>query len=538
MRKQHSMISAARTAGKTGTAACRGRRTRALVLASAVLLGLSGGARAQPFNTAASLVFFDAAGNETLDPAEPQSGSSFSQEVFLALFDTIVRLDDAGNTTPGLAESWTVSPDLKSFTFTLRANVKLHDGTMLTAALVKQNLERNIGLGRRVSGTMLESIKLIESIDELGPLQIRINQKSPSGQLPYFLGGIAGMTAAPASWARDAFGASYTPIGSGPFRLKSFQSNVKTVLVRNEEYWGGTADRPAVFEHHYVPDGRARLNAVRSGQATVAMIDPRQMPEAKGAGLATQINEKNGFWGFYFNLSRDSLKNLKVRQAMMHAIDRAAMAEALSFGSGKPSVQMFASSSPVTDAALETIYPHDPAKARALLAEAGYKDGLDLTQMLLNTSEYRAYAEALQAMFAEANIRVKFDVVDASQFSQFVRPPYRGDILLARWGGRADPLQTFQELVASQGTYSPFDAATPEIDAMLAKARGLLPDDPERLTFLRRAGRLSVEHVAIMPFMTRSNVYAYKPGCIQGLTPFLSMGDDRFNDVKVAAGCK
>ena len=511
---------------------------RSLLLTSAVLLGLGAGARAQTFNPNASLVFFDAAGNETLDPAEPQSGSSFSQEVFLGLFDTIVRLDDAGNTTPGLAESWSASPDLKSFTFTLRANVKLHDGTMLTAGLVKKNLERNIGLGRRVSGTMLEAVGSIESVEELGPLQVRINQKQPSGQLPYFLGGIAGMMASPASWAGDAFGVTYTPIGSGPFRLRSFQSNVKTILVRNDEYWGGTGDRPATFEHHYVPDGRARLNAVRSGQATVAMIDPRQIPEAKGAGLTTQINEKNGFWGFYVNLSRDSLKNLKVRQAMMHAIDRSAMAEALSFGSGKPSVQMFAPSSPVTDPALDAMYPYDPKKAKALLAEAGYKDGLDLSQMLLNTSEYRAYSEALQAMLAEANIRVKFDVVDASQFSQFVRPPYRADILLARWGGRADPLQTFQELVGSRGTYSPFGAATPEIDALLAKARGMLPDDPERLKVLRQVGRLGVEHAAIMPFMIRSNVYAYRPGCIHGLTPFLSMGDDRFNDVKIGAGCK
>ena len=212
--------------------------------------------------------------------------------------------------------------------------MKLHDGTMLTAGLVKKNLERNIGLGRRVSGTMLEAVGSIESVEELGPLQVRINQKQPSGQLPYFLGGIAGMMASPASWAGDAFGVTYTPIGSGPFRLRSFQSNVKTILVRNDEYWGGTGDRPATFEHHYVPDGRARLNAVRSGQATVAMIDPRQIPEAKGAGLTTQINEKNGFWGFYVNLSRDSLKNLKVRQAMLHAIDRSAMAEALSFGCG------------------------------------------------------------------------------------------------------------------------------------------------------------------------------------------------------------
>jgi hypothetical protein len=66
----------------------------------------------------------------------------------------------------------------------------------------------------------------------------------------------------------------------------------------------------------------------------------------------------------------------------------------------------------------------------------------------------------------------------------------------------------------------------------------MLPDDPQRLAVLRQIGRLGVEYVANMPLMTRSNIYAYRPGCILGLTPFLSIGDDRFNDVKIAETCK
>ena len=92
------------------------RSLKAALLACA----LTAPAVAADVNTTASLVYYDAVGNETLDPAEPQSGSSFSQEVLLAIFDTLVRLDDAGNTTPGLALSWKAAPDLMSFTFTLR----------------------------------------------------------------------------------------------------------------------------------------------------------------------------------------------------------------------------------------------------------------------------------------------------------------------------------------------------------------------------------------------------------------------------------
>jgi peptide/nickel transport system substrate-binding protein len=141
-------------------------------------------------------------------------------------------------------------------------------------------------------------------------------------------------------------------------------------------------------------------------------------------------------------------------------------------------------------------------------------------------------------MLAESGIRVKFDVVDASQFNLFRRPPYRGDYLMARWGGRADPLQTFQEVIATGATYNPVGVANPEIDTLIAKAQGMLPENPERLAILRRIGRLQVEYAANMPLITRSNVYAYKPGCIMNLTAYLAIGDDRFNDVRIPTTCK
>jgi peptide/nickel transport system substrate-binding protein len=507
---------------------------------AAALIGCLGltNARAEAVNPNATLVYFDAVGNETLDPAEPQSGSSFSQEVLLAIYDTLMRFDDAGNPGPGLAESWQPSADLTSYTFKLRQDVKFHDGTDLTADVVKRNIERNMALGGRASGTMVDSVRLFASVEVLGTHELKLLLKSPSGQIPYIMGGIAGMVASNAAVTDGGFGTSFKAIGSGPYRLRSFESNVKTVMDRNNSYWRGITGRPAAFEHHYVPDGRARLNALRSGQATVVLIDPRQIPEAKGAGLAVQINEKNGVWDIYVNLDRAPLKTLKVRQAMMHAIDREALADALSFGSGKPTVQFFAHSSPVYDPALEKIYPFDQNKAKALLAEAGYKDGIDITQLLLNTTEYKQLGEALQAMLAESGIRVKFDVVDASQFNLFRKAPYRGDILMARWGGRADPLQTFQELIATGATYNPVGVATAEIDTLIAQGRGMLPSDPARSTLLRHLARVAVENVANMPLMTRSNVYAFKTGCIVGLTPYLPIGDDRFNDVQVSAACK
>jgi peptide/nickel transport system substrate-binding protein len=223
---------------------------------------------------------------------------------------------------------------------------------------------------------------------------------------------------------------------------------------------------------------------------------------------------------------------------MMHAIDREGIAEALTNGSARATWQMWSNRSPFYVKELENAYPYDPPKAKALLAEAGYKDGFEITDLLLNNSEYRQIGEALQANFADVGIRMKFDVVDVSQFTQFYRPPTRGDILMGRYGGRSDPIQTVHEIVGSGGSYAPGGVASPRIDELLSQARAMAAADTRRAGVMQELAREISASVATMPMITRANVYAYKPGCILNLEPYLPSGDDRFNDVNVSTGCK
>jgi len=107
---------------------------------------------------------------------------------------------------------------------------------------------------------------------------------------------------------------------------------------------------------------------------------------------------------------------------------------------------------------------------------------------------------------------------------------------MVRWGGRPDPLQTFQE--SSGSTAVPSGAAVPEIDVLIDKARGMVPSDPRRLEVLHRLARVTTEQVSHISLMTRSAVYAYRPGCIHNLPPYLATGNDRINDVKITGTCK
>ena len=499
--------------------------------------GMSAAWAAEPDRTA-TIVYYDLAGNETLDPADTQNNSSYSHEVLMALYDGLIRMDDAGTPGPGLAESWTRNDDLTEITLKLRRGVTFHDNTPFNADAVKTNFERNMALGRRAGGTVYEAMNLIAAIDVQGDDTVRLKLKLPNGQIEYWLGSTAGFMVSPAALKDGAIGSALHGIGTGPFRVKSFEPNVKTALSRNDTYWGGIAGRPAGFEHHYVPDGRARLNALRSGQANIAQLDARQISEAKDAGLTIQVVEKNAFWDIYPNLAKGPLGDVRVRQAIMHAIDREAIADALTFGSGRATWQYWSRQSPYYVKELENRYPFDQAKARALLKEAGLPNGFELTQLLLNNSEYRQIAEALQAMLGEVGIRVKFDVVDVSQFPLFYKPPPRGDMLLARYGGRSDPVQTLYELVGTGGSYAPGGSASPEIDRLLNQARAMAATDPRRVALMQQLSRVIADTAATLPIITRANVYAYRSGCILNLQAFLPAGDDRFNDVQIASGCK
>ena len=491
----------------------------------------------KPADPNATLIYFDAVSNQTLDPREPQNNSSFAQGPLMAIFDSLVRLDASGEPTPGLAQSWEYNADLTEFTMTLRPGVTFHDGSKFDAAAVATNLERSTALGNRAGNATYETTSQIAATEILAPDKIRLKLKASSGQMPYLLGGQAGMMIAPASLVDNPFGAALKPVGAGPYKVRSFDSNVQTVTARYDGYWEQTKTRPAGFEHHFASDARARLNAVRSGQANLALIEPRQISEAKAAGFAVQVNEKNSTWEIGVNTSHDATGKLKLRQAIMHATDRAALAEALGFGASKPTVQYFASSSPYFQPELEKLFPYDPAKAKQLVKEAGYPNGVDISWLLLNTNEYKNIAEAMQSMLAEVGIRVKFDVVDVSQYTLFRRPaPGRGDVLMVRWGGRPDPLQTFQEGIG--GAALPWGAASPEIDPLIQKARGMVPGDPQRKEIVLRLGRIATEQVAHVTLMTRSNVYAFKPGCVAGLPAYLPTGNDRMNDTTVGTGCK
>jgi peptide/nickel transport system substrate-binding protein len=147
-------------------------------------------------------------------------------------------------------------------------------------------------------------------------------------------------------------------------------------------------------------------------------------------------------------------------------------------------------------------------------------------------------APVARAAGAGPDPAARFDVVDDSQYVLFRRAPTRGDIYLGRWGGRADSSRVFQEVANSDGSVNAGGAASPEIDALIAKARARRLDDPAREAIPHQLARMTTELVSHVALMTRPNIHAFRKGCILDLTSYLPAGSDRFNDVQEGKACK
>lgn len=513
-------------------------RLRVLAVALVMVLAACGGggtedAEAKGIDRDAHLVYMDASGNLDLDPAGSQNDSSFAQTVMYAIYERLIIMTSDGELEPGLATEWGFTDDeLTQFELTLREDVTFHDGAALDADAVVANFERS--RNHPAAGiSVKDGASNIASVEAVDDMTVRITLAEPDSGLSFRLATQLGMMISPNA-IDGSTGVDLDPVGAGPYKVDSYSPNDYTEMSRFEEFWDGPGDRPAKFTARYASDDQTRLNSLRSGQANLSLISARQVPQAEGSQLEVTVNPTASSWVMYLNTS-GVLADKRVRQALSHAIDREGLAKALSSGTAEPVVQVFPDDTPYASPDAEG-YPYDPEKAKELLAETG-QPNVTISWLLLNTPEYLQLAEAIQAQLAEVGITVEFSTVDVSQIGQYTSGEV-GDLMMARWGGRADPLQTLEVLVGENASYAPAGVISPELAAKIAEVRGISADDAEaRTTAVQEASAIVTEEVASLAIMTRSNIYASEPGCIQNLNPYLGSGAPDLRDVTVGEGC-
>ncbi len=280
-----------------------------------------------------------------------------------------LKSDGSGEVVGELAESYEWSPDYKSLTLYLRKGIRFHDGTQFNAEAVKYNLE----LHKAGSRTDLEPM---ESIDILDDYTIRLNLSSYNSRFIFGLMSLSGFMVSPTFLKEKGDGATLFPVGTGPFRFVEYKPDVSLKYEKNPDYW--QEDKPYLdgIEFIFIADPVTQLAALKAGEAHVLrQVDIKDIPglNAQGFNIVMSPGPVNGLAGDS-NHPDSPFNNIRVRQAIAHAIDNNDISEAFGYGYWKSVNQWFPSGNPAYNPDIVG-YPFNPEIARQLLAEAGYPQG-------------------------------------------------------------------------------------------------------------------------------------------------------------------
>ncbi len=335
-----------------------------------------------------------------LDPTAG-AAAAIDEVVYANVFEGLTRIGEDGAVLPALAETWDISDDGRTYTFYLARGVTFHDGTAFDAHDAVFSLDR----ARDATSTNAQK-GLFASIDEVHAVDdhtLRVSLKRPVGNFLFNMGWGDAVMVAPQSAADNKF----NPIGTGPFKFSRWVRGDRIELIRNPDYWrqGNVLDR-AVFK--FISEPAAALSALLAGDVDGFSVFPavENLAQLKAdPRFSVVVGTTEGETILAINNKKPPLNDIRVRRAIAHAIDRQTVINGAMFGYGTPIGSHFAPHHPAY-VDLSRRYPHDIARARTLLAEAGYGAGLKLTLKLPPPSYARRGGEIIAADLKKAGIDV------------------------------------------------------------------------------------------------------------------------------------
>ena len=441
-----------------------------------------------------------------LDPAETEAFNTPFM-VLYAVHDALVKPMPGGLNTPSLAESWQESKDHLTFTFTIRKNARFHNGEPVTAGDVKFSFERYKG----ASNALLK--EKVKDVQVLAPNQVRFVLKEPWGDFMTFYG----TTASGAAWivpkkyvqqvGEDGF--KTAPVGAGPYKVVSFKPGVEIVMEAFDGYW---RKAPSVkrLVMRSMPEETTRAAALRNGEVDIVYLLTGPTAEAiqKTAGFKVVAPLLSG--AFWLELPdqwdpKSPWHDRRVRLAASHAIDRQAVnqAETLGFsrltGSIVPRIFQYA-----------VAYDppaYDPARAKKLLAEAGYPNGFDGGDFA-PFPPYDSMGEAIQGYLQTVGIRTRIRSMErAAYFTAWREKKLHGVILVitATFGNAATRLEPY---VTKDGIYS--YGSRPEIDDLYVR-QSREPDPKKREALVGQIQKTLHEQVMNIPIYELAFIWGVGP---------------------------
>lgn len=383
--------------------------------------------------------------------------NQFANIFLYPAYDRLTDLTREGEVIPMLAESWEFSADGRTLVMKLRQGVVFHDGTPFNADAVKANLERGKTHERSAVKADLASLDTVAVIDD-HTVELRLS--SPGGSLPALLSDRAGMMISPAAFDNENL--DLFPVGAGAFKVVDHTPGSVITFERFDDYWDPSKQALAGLEIQMQLDPQARLRAVQDGQVDGTTLNPDQIEAAQRAGLDVQTLPTLGTFGVYLNKTKPGLSDPKVREALSLAIDRAGIASAIHYDRCTPTAQLFPAGYWANEPSVQAD-PFDPARARELLAEAGFADSLALDAVVVNVPFYVSQVEALQAMFADVGVALTITALEPTALlSRFTSGD--SDVYYTLFPGTVDPAKTVASLLSAASSLNPGGYTNADVD--------------------------------------------------------------------------
>ena len=497
--------------------------TMSLLVCSITLL--SGCKPPLPDTVRSGLVYCSEGSPETFNPQLVTSGTTIDA-ISQQLYDRLLEIDaDTGELVPALAKSWQVSADGKTYLFTLREDVQFHQTEYFSPSrpLLAEDvvftfnriMQRSHPFHRQGGGNypFFQSVDwadLVDSVTADTSYQVRFELSRPDSS---FLSNIATDFAAILS---AEYGAQLVrsgqlsrmdshPVGTGPFRFKEYQKDVLIRYYRHRNYWREPA-KPEQLVFDIVPNNARRMAKLFTHECDVVAF-----PRVAELGLISKradvdVQESTsmniGFWAF--NTAKPPFDQVKVRQALAHAINRDAILQAVYFGHATAADSVLPPTSWAYNPNL-VVQQYDPVKAKALLTEAGYPDGFSMdiwampVQRLYNPNALKM-AELMQADLAQIGVRASIVSYEWNSFRRKLGA-YEHDSVLIGWSAdNADPDNFFRPLLSCSAALTGSNRANwcdETFDNLISQAL-LTADQKQRRSYYMAAQQYLAEQMPLL----------------------------------------
>lgn len=513
---------------------CVMSRRVAVILAVALLVTMVAGCGGSKEPQAAMFVFVTPQEPSTLDPAAVYDGSD---RVTRQVYESLLQYKGStGDVEPCLAESFTVSPDGKTYTFKLRKDVKFHDGTAFNAEAVKFSFDRMLKLGKGLAWAfkMVLDENSVTVIDEF-TVQFELKQAYPA-----FPGMVASRYGAPivgpGVMAHEKDGdmghewASEHGLGTGPYKVEAWTRNQEVAMVKNPDYWRGwNKDHIDRIVMKIVPDPSTQRMMLESGEAQaathVSADDVAMLRDNKDMTVDIPAQSNFGFF-IAMNTKRGPFVDRRVREALSYAWPYDDFVNKAFLGLARKAVGPLPAAVPGHDPNVRT-YETDMDRAKQLLTEAGHPGGgftVTVTHMQGQDAGIRIF-NVLASTLAELGIKVQVQPLSwSAMLDQLTSPETAPDLCIGDWWDDYPDADSYLGGMCSSFFWTSANESEqfysdPAVVDLL-NAAAFEPDASKRLDMYKRIQAMLVEgvpavwvHEQLQPMVMRSNVkgFVYNP---------------------------